>query len=157
MNYMRPFVKLKKIFFWYILIFILSVTTSILISEKVYTKYFIKRVTGAVIRTSYGDIKITFLDSAPRARENFIFLARSGFYNNTVFYRVVPGLLVETGDPVTAVNKDRSFWGWGGPGYTFPDEIQETDQMKKGVVALVNSGENSNGSRFYIGFGRFMA
>ena len=100
------------------------------------------------IITNMGEIKIqTYDDDAPKTVENFITLIEKGFYNNLTFHRVVKGFVIQGGDP----NGN----GTGGPGYKFEDELNpETDSYKagykKGVVAMANSGPNTNGSQFFI-------
>lgn len=92
-------------------------------------------------------------ESAPRTVENFKELARRGFYKNIAFHRVFPGIMVQTGDPLTR-GKDRSRAGTGGPGYTLPAEINRG--FKRGSVAMgrlgnkVNPARASNGSQFFI-------
>ena len=100
------------------------------------------------IITNMGEIKIqTYDDDAPKTVENFITLIEKVFYNNLTFHRVVKGFVIQGGDP----NGN----GTGGPGYKFEDELNpETDSYKagykKGVVAMANSGPNTNGSQFFI-------
>ncbi len=96
----------------------------------------------AVITTDKGTIKfILFADKAPKSVSNFVYLTESGFYNGLTFHRVVPGFVIQGGDP--------SGDGTGGPGYTFPDEPVQ-DDYKAGTVAMANSGPNTNGSQFFI-------
>jgi cyclophilin family peptidyl-prolyl cis-trans isomerase len=98
----------------------------------------------ATLRTAKGDVKIElFADRAPTTVNNFVFLAREGYYNNTTFHRVIPGFMAQGGDPTGT--------GAGGPGYTFEDEISHGlvfDQA--GLLAMANSGPNTNGSQFFI-------
>jgi cyclophilin family peptidyl-prolyl cis-trans isomerase len=98
----------------------------------------------ATLRTAKGDVKIElFADRAPITVNNFVFLAREGYYNNTTFHRVIPGFMAQGGDPTGT--------GSGGPGYTFEDEISHGlvfDQA--GLLAMANSGPNTNGSQFFI-------
>jgi peptidyl-prolyl cis-trans isomerase B (cyclophilin B) len=96
----------------------------------------------AVVRTEHGEISIELLPSvAPSTVNNFVYLARDGFYNETTFHRVVPGFLAQAGDPGGS--------GRGGPGYRFPDEISETACLR-GTVGMANAGPNTNGSQFFI-------
>ncbi len=101
----------------------------------------------AVITTSEGEFTIE-LDQqrAPLATNSFVFLARKGFYNRLTFHRVVPGFIVQGGDPKAN--------GTGGPGYTIPDEITSNARFQIGTVALANSGPNQNGSQFFIVTGK---
>ncbi len=100
------------------------------------------------IMTNLGEIRFKTYDvDAPKAVNNFVTLAQKGFYNGTIFHRVIDGFMVQGGDP--------SGTGMGGPGYTFEDELNpETDSYKKGyrkgVVAMANAGPNTNGSQFFI-------
>lgn len=109
-----------------------------------------KEYKRAVLKTNLGDIEILFYNLSPKATENFVRLAESGFYNGTKFHRAVGGLLVEGGDPLSKNDELKRKWGHGGPGYVFADEIHTNDLMVKGVVAMVNNGPNTNGSQFFI-------
>jgi cyclophilin family peptidyl-prolyl cis-trans isomerase len=96
----------------------------------------------ATIATSCGDIVIRLdAKAAPRTVNNFVFLARGGFYDGLTFHRVVPGFVIQGGDP--------SGDGTGGPGYTFADELPD-DGYPAGSVAMANSGPGTNGSQFFI-------
>ncbi len=100
------------------------------------------------IKTNMGDISfVTYDGDAPNTVKNFITLAEKGFYNGLTFHRVIPGFMIQGGDPVGN--------GTGGPGYKFDDELNpQTDSYKagykKGVVAMANAGPNTNGSQFFI-------
>jgi peptidylprolyl isomerase len=96
----------------------------------------------AKISTNMGEMTADLLPKeAPTAVNNFVFLAREGFYNNVKFHRVIKNFMVQTGDP--AGN------GTGGPGYTFVDE-PVTSNYDKGTLAMANRGPNTNGSQFFI-------
>ncbi len=95
----------------------------------------------AVIATNKGTIEFEILPEAPMTASNFIFLAGDKFYDGLTFHRVVPGFVIQGGDP--AGN------GTGGPGYKFADE-KVTRAYDKGIVAMANSGPNTNGSQFFI-------
>jgi cyclophilin family peptidyl-prolyl cis-trans isomerase len=95
----------------------------------------------AVIETDKGVIEFEILPEAPMAASNFIFLAGDGFYDGLNFHRVVPGFVIQGGDPVGN--------GTGGPGYQFADE-QVTRKYDQGIVAMANSGPDTNGSQFFI-------
>ncbi len=98
----------------------------------------------ATITTNMGTIVIElYKDEAPKTVENFITLATQGFYNGVIFHRVIPGFMVQTGDPTGT--------GTGGPGYTFADEISPNLRHDGlGVVSMANRGPDTNGSQFFI-------
>jgi cyclophilin family peptidyl-prolyl cis-trans isomerase/protein-disulfide isomerase len=98
----------------------------------------------ARLELEQGTVVIQLLPQyAPQAAANFIFLAQSGWFENMPIYGVIPGQLVETGDP--------SGTGFGGPGYTIPDEIHADLKFDQaGIVAMSSSGPGTNGSRFFI-------
>lgn len=96
----------------------------------------------AKIETTVGTIEIELLDdAAPKTVENFVTLAKKGFYDGVIFHRVVPGFVIQGGDPEGT--------GMGGPGYKFADE-PVTMGYARGTVAMANSGPNTNGSQFFI-------
>jgi cyclophilin family peptidyl-prolyl cis-trans isomerase len=103
-----------------------------------------KRTYTAILKTDNGDITINLhADKVPRTVNNFIFLARQGFYDNTVFHRVISNFMAQGGDPTGT--------GTGGPGYRFPDEFNPTLRHDKpGVLSMANAGPNTNGSQFFI-------
>lgn len=100
------------------------------------------------LQTNFGEIQFETYDAdAPKASQNFITLAEKGFYNNLTFHRVIPGFMIQGGDPKGD--------GTGGPGYTFEDELNPNTESykngyKKGVVAMANAGPNTSGSQFFI-------
>jgi len=98
----------------------------------------------ATIKTEKGDITIKlFADKSPLAVNNFVFLARQGFYNGVTFHRVIEDFVAQSGDPTGT--------GGGGPGYQFADEISEELKFDRpGLVGMANSGTNTNGSQFFI-------
>jgi cyclophilin family peptidyl-prolyl cis-trans isomerase len=95
----------------------------------------------AVIETNKGTIVFEILPDAPLAASNFIELAKGGFYDGLTFHRVVPNFVIQGGDP--------SGDGTGGPGYQFRDEPVKR-AYDPGIVAMANSGPNTNGSQFFI-------
>ena len=96
----------------------------------------------ATIKTNYGDIEVQlFPKDAPVTVNNFVFLARQGFYNGVTFHRVVKGFVIQSGDPTGT--------GAGGPGYRFADEKISKDYVA-GTLAMANAGANTNGSQFFI-------
>jgi cyclophilin family peptidyl-prolyl cis-trans isomerase len=103
-----------------------------------------------VLKTSAGDIKMELLTSeAPKTVENFIKLAGEGFYDQTRFHRVIKDFMIQGGDPLSKEDANRPFWGTGGPGYQFEDE-ENNVTLVQGVVAMANSGPDTNGSQFFI-------
>lgn len=104
----------------------------------------------ATLKTSKGDILIDLFESkTPVTVNNFNFLAEVGFYNGTRSHRIIKDFMVQWGDPLTKDINAKSAWGTGGPGYRFNDEAFE-GEYKRGVVAMANSGPNTNGSQFFI-------
>jgi cyclophilin family peptidyl-prolyl cis-trans isomerase len=96
----------------------------------------------ATIDTSLGAMKAElFAKEAPVTVNNFVFLARQGFYNGVTFHRVIKNFMAQTGDPTGT--------GTGGPGYKFKDE-PVTRNYERGTLAMANSGPNTNGSQFFI-------
>lgn len=96
----------------------------------------------ALLQTGAGDIEIRlFADKTPVTVNNFVFLARDGFYNNTIFHRVIKGFMIQGGDPTGT--------GTGGPGYRFEDE-PFSGEYRRGTVAMANAGPDTNGSQFFI-------
>lgn len=94
-----------------------------------------------ILETNKGQIVIEILTDAPKAASNFIFLAKDGFYNSLIFHRVVPGFVIQGGDPLGN--------GTGGPGYMFEDE-KVNRKYDRGIVAMANARPNTNGSQFFI-------
>ena len=100
----------------------------------------------AIFKTEKGDMRVRlFADQVPDTVNNFVFLARDGFYNNTHFHRVLENFMAQGGDPTGS--------GAGGPGYQFPDEFVASLQFDRaGLLAMANAGPNTNGSQFFITF-----
>lgn len=104
----------------------------------------------AILETNQGNITIELLpDKAPNTVDNFVRLANEGFYDGTRFHRVIEDFMVQGGDPLSKSKDNMGRWGTGGPGYTFDDEENDV-QMVQGVLAMANSGPNTNGSQFFI-------
>jgi len=101
-----------------------------------------KRYT-ATMETSLGTMTIA-LDpvAAPKTVNNFVFLAREGFYDGVIFHRIIQGFMCQGGDPEGS--------GRGGPGYRFEDELPKPGRYEIGSVAMANAGPNTNGSQFFI-------
>jgi cyclophilin family peptidyl-prolyl cis-trans isomerase len=98
----------------------------------------------ATFQTSQGDIVFNlFADRAPTTVNNFVCLARAGYYDFVLFHRVITGFMIQSGDPTAT--------GTGGPGYQFADELPGEDlNYDVGTLAMANSGPNTNGSQFFI-------
>jgi len=97
----------------------------------------------AAVTTNRGTFKINLLTAAaPVTVNSFVFLAKEGFYNGTCFHRIIKGFMIQGGDPLGT--------GTGGPGYSFSDELPPSVPYGPGVVAMANSGPNTNGSQFFI-------
>ena len=108
-----------------------------------------KTFSGALLATNFGEIEIEFATgTAPLAVSNFIKLANESFYDGTLFHRVTKDF-IQGGDPLTK-EKDVSIYGTGGPGYKFKDEVSPDDKVARGIVAMANSGSDTNGSQFFI-------
>jgi cyclophilin family peptidyl-prolyl cis-trans isomerase len=103
-----------------------------------------KKTYYAVLDTDLGEMKIKlFADKTPLTVNNFVFLAKEGFYENTIFHRVISNFMVQAGDPTGT--------GRGGPGYRFRDEFHpDLKHNKRGILSMANAGPNTNGSQFFI-------
>jgi cyclophilin family peptidyl-prolyl cis-trans isomerase len=105
----------------------------------------------ATLKTNKGDIVIDFFsDRTPATVENFIKLAKSGFYDGVKFHRVIPNFMIQGGDPLTKEDAKMAYWGTGGPGYKFNDEITPANSNATGTISMANAGRNTNGSQFFI-------
>ena len=102
------------------------------------------------IETNFGNIKFKLLpDLAPETVRNFVKLAKSGFYNGTLFHRVIPKFMIQGGDPNTK-ESDKSKWGLGGPGYNIKAEFSSRSHLR-GVVSMARSTDpDSAGSQFFF-------
>lgn len=132
-----------------------KVQTSPLISDE--TKQVVKeegipevpKKGTVMMKTNFGDITVElYPDKAPMTVANFLKLASSGFYNGTKFHRVIKDFMIQGGDP-NSKNPDWSTHGMGGPGYSFKDEFNDV-KLVAGVLAMANSGPDTNGSQFFI-------
>ena len=108
------------------------------------------------IKTTDGTMTVRLYSDTPLHRDNFIKLARTGFYDGLLFHRVIKGFMVQGGDPYTRDSSKVNMFGTGGPGYTIPAEIVPGKTHKKGALAAarrgdqVNPAKESSGSQFYI-------
>jgi cyclophilin family peptidyl-prolyl cis-trans isomerase len=99
-------------------------------------------MTKATLHTNHGAIELELFDEdAPKTVENFLKLAREGFYDGVIFHRIIPDFMIQGGDPTGT--------GSGGPGYQFEDEIND-HKIVRGTLAMANAGPNTNGSQFFI-------
>ncbi len=123
--------------------------------SKKFTPREIKRMaeTRAVIETKFGNMTLRFFpDVAPGHVKNFIDLANKGFYNGTIFHRVIPGFMIQGGDPITKDPARRNEYGTGGPGYTINAEFNNRPH-KRGTLSMARTADpNSAGSQFFICF-----
>jgi peptidyl-prolyl cis-trans isomerase B (cyclophilin B) len=103
-----------------------------------------KKTYHAAIETNRGDIELEFYPQhAPKTVNNFVFLAREGYYDGVSFHRVISDFMIQGGDPTGT--------GRGGPGYRFEDELQGNPlKHETGVISMANAGPNTNGSQFFI-------
>lgn len=104
----------------------------------------LKKTYTATMSTDKGDIVIRlFADKVPMTVNNFVFLARQGFYDGTIFHRVIANFMAQGGDPTGT--------GMGGPGYKFKDEFhKDLRHNKPGILSMANAGPNTNGSQFFL-------
>jgi cyclophilin family peptidyl-prolyl cis-trans isomerase len=99
-------------------------------------------VSAATLHTNHGAIGVELYEAdAPKTVENFVSLARKGFYDGVIFHRIIPDFMIQGGDPTGT--------GSGGPGYTFEDEAND-HPVARGALAMANAGPNTNGSQFFI-------
>lgn len=115
-------------------------------ADKVVTK-----APKAIIKTKFGDMEVVFFpDKAPKHVENFVTLAKSGFYNGTIFHRVIPGFMIQGGDPNTKDPKKPETYGVGGPGHRVNAEFNDIPH-RRGILSMARTNDpNSAGSQFFI-------
>ncbi|MEI7490779.1 MAG: peptidylprolyl isomerase [Bacteroidota bacterium] len=122
-----------------------------------------QKVVKFVIHTDYGDMKGFLYNETPQHRDNFVKLAKQGFYNGTLFHRVIPQFMIQGGDPDSKTAKPGQQLGGGDLGYTVPAEFNATLIHKKGALAAARTGDESNpkkassASQFYIVEGKTYA
>ena len=107
-------------------------------------------MTDVILKTNFGSIKFSLLpELAPETTRSFLKLAKSGFYNGTLFHRVIPGFMIQGGDPNTK-SPDKSVWGQGGPGYNLKAEFNSRSHLR-GIVSMARATDpDSAGSQFFI-------
>jgi len=102
-----------------------------------------KKQGSVLLQTTMGDITIELFDDMPVTTGNFIILVKKGFYDGTIFHRVIAGFMIQGGDPGGT--------GRGGPGYTIKDEFSSMRKNQRGTIAMANTGQpNTGGSQFFI-------
>src|SRR2546428_3393828 len=100
-------------------------------------------MTTVLLQTTMGDVKIELLDETmPITAGNFRKLVAQGFYNGTIFHRVIPNFMIQGGDPQGT--------GLGGPGYTIKDELPADNRNSRGTISMANAGPNTGGGQFFI-------
>ena len=144
--------KLLRMSFALLLMLLLGFPALAEMKNKTFTKEEIKKMaeTKAVIETKFGNIELKFFpDVAPGHVNNFIELAKKGFYDGTTFHRVIPGFMIQGGDP-NSKDPDKSKHGMGGPGYTIKAEFNEKPH-KRGTLSMARSAHpDSAGSQFFV-------
>jgi peptidyl-prolyl cis-trans isomerase B (cyclophilin B) len=142
---------LKRALVWVLSLWLVTSAVAEM-QDKKFTPEEIKKMSGkkAVIETKLGNIELQFFpEVAPNHVNNFIELARKGFYDGTIFHRVIPGFMIQGGDPNTK-NPDRSRHGMGSPGYTIKAEFNERPH-KRGTLSMARAASpDSAGSQFFI-------
>jgi len=113
-----------------------------------------------LISTSYGDIKVKLFNDTPMHRDNFLKLASEGYYDGSLFHRIIEGFMIQGGDPDSKTAQPGQSLGQGGPGYTIDAEFVPAHFHKKGALAAARMGDQTNpekkssGSQFYIAQGK---
>lgn len=138
---------MKKIIFAFFILGLFGCATEKQLTKSAGEPVPVKMEEGIVkisIATTKGTIEVDLFEKeAPKTVANFVKLAQEGFYNGIIFHRVIPGFMIQTGDPTGT--------GTGGPGYKFADEFSPNlRHSKAGILSMANSGPNSNGSQFFI-------
>lgn len=133
--------------FLFLLITFLIVSSINIYSQKKVIKKMAEDTTIAVIKTNMGSIEVElFAKETPKTVENFIGLAKKGYYKGVIFHRVIDGFMIQGGDPTGTGRGGASFWGG-----KFQDEIVPNLVFdKEGLLAMANAGPNTNGSQFFI-------
>jgi len=142
---------MKKISFQFLIVLVMM---NLLVNAQ--TKNSTVQQKKFVIHTDYGDMKGILYNETPQHRDNFVKLVKSGFYDGTLFHRVILGFMIQGGDPDSKNAKTGQSLGMGGPGYTIPAEFNTNLRHKRGALAAARTGGPSNpkkassGSQFYI-------
>ncbi len=142
-------INFSIIFYISIIVFITLIIVLLTSKENNKNKNMNENNQIVILETTLGNIDIElYSDEAPKTVANFTKLAKDGLYDNTKFHRVIKDFMIQGGDPYTK-GEDTSVYGTGGPGYRFDDEINDL-KMVRGMIAMANSGPNTNGSQFFI-------
>ncbi len=133
-------------------VFLFTALVSAEVKNKKFSKKEIKKMSDqmAVIKTKFGDIKLKFFpDVAPNHVNNFIELSKKGFYDGTIFHRIIPNFMIQGGDP-NSKDHDRASHGTGGPGHSVKAEFSNKPH-KRGTLSMARSANpDSAGSQFFI-------
>ncbi len=144
--------KSAKIYFCLMIVLCFAVIVNAEVKKQVFTKEEIKKMseTKAVIETKFGSMEMKFFpDAAPNHVKNFIDLSKKGFYDGTTFHRVIPGFMIQGGDP-NSISHDKTKHGMGGPGYTVKAEFNNKAH-KRGILSMARAAHpDSAGSQFFI-------
>lgn len=142
---------LKRVRYRMLIGLLACVAFSVASLESVMAADMAPKTSRAIIKTKFGDIEIDFYpDVAPRHVENFIKLAKDGFYNGTIFHRVIPGFMIQGGDPNTKDTLKKETYGQGGPGHNVKAEFNDIPH-KRGIVSMARAADpDSAGSQFFI-------
>lgn len=138
------------------IVFIFVLTLGINLMMVAQTKSTGPKMTKFVIHTDYGDMKGFLYNETPKHRDNFVKLAKAGYFDGLLFHRVISGFMIQGGDPDSKNAKPGQVLGSGGPGYTVPAEFNPKFIHKKGAMAAARTGDQinpqkaSSGSQFYI-------
>ena len=148
---MRGFARVLAVVLFFAFVFVFSPTSAQAESSKLSASELRKlSKTTAIIETKFGKMKVKFYpEKAPNHVKNFIKLAKDGFYDGTLFHRVIPGFVIQGGDPNTKGSNTMTY-GMGGPGYTVDAEFNDISHQK-GILSMARSNHpDSAGSQFFI-------
>jgi peptidylprolyl isomerase len=131
---------MKKGAFWRLIIFLIILSLGIVLILNIKMT---EQKTQVLLNTSEGEITLElYSQEMPITAGNFEKLVKEGFYDGIIFHRVIPGFMIQGGDPTGT--------GSGGPGYTIKDEFSEISKNNRGTIAMANAGPNTGGSQFFI-------
>lgn len=135
------------LFLTFVLTFLLFTNQTIYSQKKKDKKKMNEKQTVAIIQTNMGTIELElFADKTPKTVENFVGLAKKGYYNGVIFHRVIDKFMIQGGDPTGTGRGGESLWGG-----KFEDEIvPELKHDSEGILSMANAGPNTNGSQFFI-------